>query len=348
VRRNPPVTPGDHWQKHYYRGLDVEGEALIDDHRSKLRLRGFDVSAAPNLVKPPASDPPERPTVAGRPAGDVERALAKREWLLEALERQRDLAPSAACVERRADLSADEFLASYYSANRPVILTGELADWPALTRWSPDYLKAKVGPRTIEYQGGRKANPLFEIEKHAHQRQAPFDLFIDAVSREGAGNDSYITAFNSERNRGALSVLHPDMGFLDKLLDRGDANPNGMMWIGPAGTFTALHHDLTNNLLAQIVGRKRVKLVPAAEVAKLYNERQVYSAVADLEGDGVDLGRYPRLAELRSYDVLLEPGEVLFIPLAWWHQVKSLDFSVTVTYTNFRWPNDAHTTYPAD
>ncbi len=34
------------------------------------------------------------------------------------------------------------------------------------------------------------------------------------------------------------------------------------------------------------------------------------------------------------------------MPLAWWHQVRSLDFSVTVTYTNFRWPNDAFATYP--
>jgi len=46
------------------------------------------------------------------------------------------------------------------------------------------------------------------------------------------------------------------------------------------------------------------------------------------------------------YDVLLEPGEILFLPLAWWHQVKSLDFSVSATYTNFVWPNDAHETYP--
>jgi hypothetical protein len=60
----------------------------------------------------------------------------------------------------------------------------------------------------------------------------------------------------------------------------------------------------------------------------------------------VDPALYPRLVGARLYNVLLEPGEILFMPLAWWHQVKSLDFSVTVTYTNFLWPNDAFATYP--
>jgi ribosomal protein L16 Arg81 hydroxylase len=120
-----------------------------------------------------------------------------------------------------------------------------------------------------------------------------------------------------------------------------------MMWIGPAGTLTSLHHDLTNNFIAQIVGRKRIKLVPAAEVGKMYNDQHVFSAISDLEDPGLDLSRYPRLAGLRVYDVLLEPGEILFVPFGWWHQVRSLDFSVTITFTNFRYPNDVHVTYPA-
>jgi len=49
-----------------------------------------------------------------------------------------------------------------------------------------------------------------------------------------------------------------------------------------------------------------------------------------------------------SADVTLSPGEMIFIPLAWWHQVKSLDFSVTITYTNFLRPNDGYQTYPTD
>jgi hypothetical protein len=45
----------------------------------------------------------------------------------------------------------------------------------------------------------------------------------------------------------------------------------------------------------------------------------------------------PRLKTLHRGDA----GEILFVPLGWWHQVKALDFSMTITYTNFVWPNDS-------
>jgi len=121
-----------------------------------------------------------------------------------------------------------------------------------------------------------------------------------------------------------------------------------MMWIGPAGTVTPLHHDLTNNLIAQVVGRKRIKLAPSSEVGRLYNDAHVFSEIGDLENPNLNRERFARLEGARVYDLVLEPGDILFVPFAWWHQVKSLDFSVTITYTNFLWPNEAHATYPGD
>jgi hypothetical protein len=349
---NPSRASADHWQKHYYRGVDVSGQALISDHRAKLRLKVFDRSAAPDIPAAPADDAalPKLASIPAREADEIAAlrlALAKREWLLETLESQRDLAPSLIGIERRAGLGSDEFLERYYAANRPVILTGEMADWPAVVRWTSQYLKDKIGARSIEYQGERTGDPRFEINKDVHRREEPFEAFIDRIVRPDAGNEAYVTAYNSERNAEALAVLNEDLGFLDKFLDRDAVNPFGMMWIGPAGTVTSLHHDLTNNLIAQLVGRKRVKLLPSSEVGKLYNHRYVFSEVPDLEDPAIDVASHPRLAEVRIYDVTLQPGEIIFMPLGWWHQVKSLDFSVTITYTNFLWRNDGYASYPA-
>ena len=88
-----------------------------------------------------------------------------------------------------------------------------------------------------------------------HAELMAFDAFIDRILRPGAGNDVYLTAYNAARNVEALSVLDGDLGFLDRFLSRQVDHPHGMPWIGPAGTFTPLHHDLTNNLLVQITGR---------------------------------------------------------------------------------------------
>jgi hypothetical protein len=349
ARQHPPKAPTDRWQKHYFRGVDVGGEALISDHRSKVRLRPFDRPAAPQAPVAPTDDilsPLPRLPAANDEVTVLKLALAKRQWLLETLERQRDLAPGLAGLERRSGLTSQSFLENYYAVGRPVILLDEMRDWPALTRWTPEYLKTKIGSAPVEYQDGRTANLHFEVEKNSHRRRGPFDLFIDAIQKNGPSNDAYITAYNSDHNRVTLAPLGEDMGFLDKFLTRDSPSPTGMMWIGPAGTLTPLHHDLTNNLIVQLVGRKRLKIIPASEVGKIYNFYHVFSGISDLEDPDLDFARFPRLAEARVHEVVLEPGEILFMPLAWWHQVRSLDFSVTATFTNFHWSNDAYATYP--
>lgn len=354
MARNAPRSGSDKWQKDYYRGVDAKGQAGAKDHSTKLRLKPFAPGAAPTaLAAPPDQDAAKPAAAKASPpaqiapaAGGDSLTLRKRDWLLDATERHRELPASRGTIERRLDLGRDEFLERYYAAGRPVILVGEMADWPALSRWTPKVLRETVGPRTVEYQGERTKSDRFEMYKDAHRREMPFDRFIDAIA-QADGNAAYITAYNSARNAEALSVLHRDLGFLDKFLTRDANPPHGMMWIGPAGTVTSLHHDLTNNFIAQLVGRKRLKVVPAADVGKLYNHLHVFSEVADLDDPALDRARFPLLAEATIYDVTLNPGEIIFMPLAWWHQVTSLDFSVTITYTNFIWPNNAYETYPA-
>jgi hypothetical protein len=341
MQKEQPRAPADRWQKHYYTGTDVEGRRHIDDHRSKLRLAPFapaitpDRWTAPPAVRPPAAAAPLAP------ADDF--ALRKQNWLMGVIEAHHDLSPATAGLDRFEGMTREEFLDRFYAPGRPVVLGGEMADWPALG-WTPERLKARVGSALIEFQGERGSDPEYELRKHAHQREAPFDQFIDRVSQPGAGNDAYITAFNSNRNRQALAPLHQDMGRLETYLDgRGD-DPYGMMWIGPAGTFTPLHHDLTNNFIAQIVGRKQVIVAPPSETSRLYNHVHVFSQVGDLQA--VDPERFPEVAQARLYEVVLEPGDVLFLPIGWWHQVRALDFSVTSTFTNFLWRNDWALTFP--
>jgi ribosomal protein L16 Arg81 hydroxylase len=118
-----------------------------------------------------------------------------------------------------------------------------------------------------------------------------------------------------------------------------------MMWIGPAGTFTPLHFDLTNNLIVQVVGTKKVIMSPPSQTQRLYNYRHVFSAVHDITDEG-QLARYPLARGAQTIEIDLHAGEILFVPIGWWHQVTALDFSVTLTHTNFRWPNEGHESFP--
>ena len=275
-------------------------------------------------------------------APKTELALRRREWLLDVMEAQRALSGTASAIRRVRGLSSQDFLDFYYAPGRPVVIERAIDHWPALKRWTPDYLRRKIGDAPVEFQGGRAANPDYEIHGYSHKQVLPFGAYLDLIAA-GSGNDAYVTANNSEANRTALAPLERDLGHLDKYLTPAP----GMMWIGPAGTFTPLHFDLTNNLIAQIVGRKRVILLPPSESARLHHGRHVFSAVRDLE-DEARLALFPSAREARRFVVDLGPGDLLYSPIGWWHQVRSRDFSVTLTYTNFLWPNEGFESFPAD
>jgi ribosomal protein L16 Arg81 hydroxylase len=160
------------------------------------------------------------------------------------------------------------------------------------------------------------------------------------VTSAHTGNDAYITAYNNVANTVALQPLMGDFGpvpFLDERI--------GSIWIGPKGTFTPLHHDLNNNLLVQLMGTKRLFLLPPEETSKLANTDFVFSDVHDIMSDE-KVAQYPEVLSARCYHVDIHPGDALFMPVGWWHQVEALSFSAMLTYHNFIWPNDAFRDFP--
>ena len=83
-------------------------------------------------------------------------------------------------------------------------------------------------------------------------------------------------------------------------------------------------------------GRKRFHLVPAWDAPRVNNHD---SRFADVDAEHPDLVRYPRFAGARVFDLVLEPGELLFVPVGWFHQVRALEPSISVTFTGFVVPN---------
>jgi hypothetical protein len=266
--------------------------------------------------------------------------LRKRDWLLESLERQQRLWPPAAAIDRRDGVGADEFLERHYSRGRPVILTGALDSWAAMRTWAPESLIAAAGDVEISYQSGAGS-----ASAAAPPGRAAFARFIDLAARHDDGR--YLIADETLHNPALARRLRADHGSLDALLDPRSAQSGGTLWIGAARALTPLHHDLVNCLVAQIGGRNRFKLLPAGEIAKLYNHLHVLSEIKDLDASDVELARFPSLANARIHEVTLAPGEILYVPLGWWYQVRSLSFGISVTYTNFNWPNEFYRSYPA-
>jgi len=267
--------------------------------------------------------------------------LRKRNWLIATYRKINRLHPRSSEIERRHKLSRQEFLRDYYTTNRPVIISGMMDDWPAMRKWNLDFFHERFGEREIEVQMGRNASPNYEIEREKFVSKIKFSQFIEMIRSSNGTNDFYLTANNNSSNKKALPELWDDIIQIPEYLDGSDRF-GGFFWMGPAGTITPFHHDLTNNFMAQVIGRKRVKIAPSWDMPLMYNDYHVFSRI-----DGRVTGPNPRPAaeEPQILECLLNAGEILFLPIGCLHFVEGVETSVTISFTNFVFDNNFSSFY---
>ena len=244
------------------------------------------------------------------------------------------------------DVDATLFEKTIRPRGRPAILRNLVQSWPATQagRESPAalirYLKS--------FYGGHPA-PLFE---------GPAD-----INGRFFYNDT-LDGFNYESKRASLSeVLDRLHGSLGKKsapalyagsvslpiyfpgfsqanalhgLIRGSAIES--IWIGNR-TCIAPHFDNTENMACVVGGRRRFTMFPPDQIANLYpgplDLTPAGQPISLVDVRKPDLDRFPRFATaLRTAEVAeLAPGDAVYIPALWWHNVEALeDFNVLVNY----------------
>lgn len=82
-----------------------------------------------------------------------------------------------------------------------------------------------------------------------------------------------------------------------------------------------------DNILIQLTGKKRVTLFRPRDALNLYLNGDK-SEVVDI--DNPDLQKYPKFKNAVRYECILHPGDALFIPAMWFHNIITLDFSIGV------------------
>ena len=121
------------------------------------------------------------------------------------------------------------------------------------------------------------------------------------------------------------------------------------LWIGTRGNITPLHYDRNHGLLTQIVGRKELVLYSHEDTTFVYpypghSDRAHTSRVnLRLMGDAAYAKKFPKWEEAQPYTCVLQPGELLYTPPFWWHDVTSLDNCVSVTLP---WDIDGYEEFP--
>lgn len=79
-----------------------------------------------------------------------------------------------------------------------------------------------------------------------------------------------------------------------------------------------MHYDTAHNLLVVVLGSKRVRLWPPS-TAQALRAAPVYAAAGGGNHSTLDIGGGLPTAGMEA---VLGPGQALFIPEGWWHQVQ--------------------------
>ncbi len=306
-------------------------ENLCSGHAAEDIVAGLRIAGVPaQLAKREVSE------LANSPGRMVAQRLSHRLQRLElvaALARHhagQDPFPTE--IERRTLPTPTEFYRDYFAPQRPVVFTDVAARWPACKRWSLAYFKRILGHELVDVVVGRANDPRYDQNTAVHSKRMLLSKYIDLVAAAGYSNDLYMVANNHTMQRPAFARLMNDVRIPDEIII--DTRPTATsLWIGPAGTVTPLHHDTTNILFSQLVGRKRFDLIAPTETVLMLDPMDSFYSPVDL--DQRHRAEHPALRALQVRTVELGPGDTLFLPAGWWHRVTSLDVSISFSLLGF-------------
>ncbi|MCA9263209.1 MAG: cupin-like domain-containing protein [Planctomycetales bacterium] len=234
-------------------------------------------------------------------------------------------------IETVATIESQEFLRRHIRTNRPLLMTEMTCNWPAMQKWSFPFFAQLGTERRIHVEEGNI------MQGQTQFRKLEFRDYVQQLMQadENAGErPAYLSVFSIFK---AFPQLRSDVDF--SILNDHKVKHTVAGWLGPKGTVTGFHIDWGDNILAQICGRKLVYLAAPQETPNMYVSRKFDqgTTISDVDIDRYDEVQWPRFRQVQLIRIVLHPGQMLFIPRGWWHYVRSLDKSISVSNITFDW-----------
>jgi hypothetical protein len=256
-------------------------------------------------------------------------------------------------IERRSGLSPEAFASEFLAGDgKPVIITDAIATWPARGKWTFDWLRAQYGADLVHATPVMKSgfSCATKLSSYLDHLDSPRDLpglWLDATTGRPTRLPDHLADLPPYLMSWGAFERHPELhddlsppAFTSDLSTRLDKEATEKLtgigcpelwslYVGPAGTISPLHRDFssTHSWLAQLQGTKRAWLFAPADTPLLYE--------GDADPEKPDFAKHPDLARATVWEGDFGPGEVLFTPADWWHQVRSLTKSITVSHNFF-------------
>jgi hypothetical protein len=228
-------------------------------------------------------------------------------------------------VEIIDPISGYDFNQRYLKPQKPVLIKGLGKHYPAGEKWTIDFLREYCGDVKVgifdNNQSGSKASAYTRPDM-----EMKFSEYVDRIER-GNSSNLRMFLFNMFKEKPALRDDFPCPYLFKGILGR-----IGYMFFGCEGTKVRIHQDIdmSNVLLTQFYGRKRVVLISPEYSDLLY--RLPFNTYSLVDLDHPDYAKYPGLKYVKADEFILEPGDSLFMPSGYWHYITYLDGGFAVSY----------------
>eukprot|EP00040_Diaphanoeca_grandis_P013501 m.68239 g.68239 ORF g.68239 m.68239 type:complete len:857 (+) comp23935_c0_seq1:207-2777(+) len=274
-----------------------------------------------------------------------------RKTMVTQLDRVQDITGASACnwdgdcskeafyVEHRSNLPLSEFHEKYAMKRRPVVITdyvnqGKLSNKGEV--FNESYWRRMCGHKTVRIQQATKSanwgglsyhsdttlNNAFEVLRTTKDPlvYGVFDTPLPRACPEVL-NDFVMPKYFA--NDYMQLVSH------DLQLEYRDSWPS--FFLGKANTTANLHVDMFGSSfwMAVFQGRKHWRFVDESQRGLLYENRPT-NDFPDVDLFNPDYEKFPLLRHVRTFDVILEPGDLIFVPGGSPHQVRNLDETITL------------------
>lgn len=203
--------------------------------------------------------------------------------------------------------------------------------------WTLDYLEDKLKEDIVVIHES-SCSDLDFLNKNFDYVSVPFSTFAERLRKVEGTRSIYLRSTSKTPRAKRAARIEDDFPSLSKDLTPPSFIPYGannklyhssVLRIASCNVQIWTHFDLYDNVLCQVVGTKRVILFPPEDVQNLYVEgdKSMINKFDDDDDKNYKeyLDKFPLILKTTPYKCLLKPGDTLFIPALWWHNIKTFN-----------------------
>jgi len=234
---------------------------------------------------------------------------------------------------KASEMTPEQFFTEVACKAQPIIIEDCCSHWPAMDKWSIDALEERF--RHVPFKVAKDDN--------GKKLRMKFKYFADYIRHQRDDNPLYLFETEMDDNAHIRPLMDdyevpkyfPHDWF--SLVNTDARPPFRWFCIGPKRSGTTVHTDPLGTAAWNAVthGVKRWVLMEPHETKKRVKGKDLVQSGEDDEAIMYFDFILPRIKhaypDLKIYEGLQKPGEVIFVPGEWWHGVLNLEDTVAVT-----------------